>query len=262
MSTKRFEGLTVLITGAAGGFGRSLSRRFTTEGANLVLSDHAEDGLNELVAELRDAGADPATMLQDVAEETSSIALVDLAMEKFGRLDIAINNAGIGHQQAKLADVDSKQAHAVIQVDLMGVFYGMKHQIPLMEKAFKDHGRTSSILNVSSLAGIGGAPMGSMYAAAKHGVIGLTKTAALEYARRGIRVNAICPSYARTPMVEVDLLGGTGDKQAEAHLVRGIPMRRMATAEEITQAMMWACDPENSFTTGQAIAIDGGTSAM
>ena len=175
---------------------------------------------------------------------------------------MAINNAGIGHRPAKTAEVDSKQAYDTIQVDLMGVFYGMKYQIIAMEKAYDEHGRTSSILNVSSLAGIVGAPMVSMYSAAKHGVIGLTKTAALEYARRGIRINAICPAFARTPMVEDDLLGGAGDKEAEKFLVRGIPMRRLATADEVTQAILWACDPENSFTTGQAIAIDGGTSAM
>jgi NAD(P)-dependent dehydrogenase (short-subunit alcohol dehydrogenase family) len=261
-NTMRFDGLTVLITGAAGGFGRSMARKFIAEGANLALSDFAEDGLEELAKELREQGANVVTMVQDVAVEETSKEFVDLAMSEFGRLDVAINNAGIGHDIAKLADVDSKQAFDTIQVDLMGVFYGMKQQIPVMEQAFNQHGRTSSILNVSSLAGIGGAPRISMYSAAKHGVIGLTKSAALEYARRGIRVNAICPSFARTPMVEKDMLGGSNSKEAEEFLVRGIPMRRMATPDEITQAMLWACDPENSFTTGQAIAIDGGTSAM
>ena len=261
-NTKRFDGLTVLITGAAGGFGRSMARKFIAEGANLALSDHTADGLEELAVELREAGADIVTMVQDVTEEATSKEFVELAMNEFGRLDVAINNAGIGHVPAKLADVDSKQAYDTIQVDLMGVFYGMKHQIPVMEQAFDEHGRTSSILNISSLAGIGGAPTISMYSAAKHGVIGLTKSAALEYARRGIRINAICPAFARTPMVEKDMLGGSTSKEAEEFLVRGIPMRRLASADEITQAMLWACDPENSFTTGQAIAIDGGTSAM
>lgn len=258
----RFSGLSVLITGAAGGFGRSLSQKFLAEGANLVLADYAADRLAALVDELRQAGGDPASMVQDVAVESTSKQLVDLAVEKFGRLDIAINNAGIGHSQVKTADVDSTEALATIQVDLMGVFYGMKYQIKIMEKAFTEHGRLSSILNVSSLAGIVGAPRGAMYSAAKHGVIGLTKTAALEYARNGIRINAICPSFARTPMVEEDLLGGSATQQAEDFLVRGIPMRRMATVDEITQAMLWLCDPANSFTTGQALAIDGGTSAM
>ncbi len=237
-------------------------KKFAAEGANFALSDHAEDGLAEFTRELEDQGIKVVSLVQDVTVEASSKEFVDLAMSTYGRLDVAINNAGIGHVPGRLADVDSKQAFDTIQVDLMGVFYGMKHQIPVMEEAYKAHDRTSSILNVSSLAGIGGAPMVSVYSAAKHGVIGLTKSAALEYARRGIRINAICPAFARTPMVEDDLLGGTGDKQAEEFLVRGIPMRRMATADEVTQAMLWACDPENSFTTGVAIAIDGGTSAM
>ena len=261
-NTKRFDGLTVLITGAAGGFGRSMIKKFLAEGANLAISDYAEEGLAELTAELEAEGANFVTMVQDVSIEATSKEFVDITMEKFGRLDIAINNAGIGHHPAKLADVDSKQAEATIQVDLMGVFYGMKYQIPMMEKAFDEHGRTSSIVNISSLAGIGGAPTISMYSAAKHAVVGLTKSAALEYARRGIRINAICPAFARTPMVEDDLLGGSHNKEAEDFLVRGVPMRRLATADEITQAILWACDPENSFTTGQAIAIDGGTSAM
>lgn len=262
MADKRFDGQSVLITGAAGGFGRSMAGKFLDEGANLVLSDNAAEGLETLAKELRDKGANVVTMVQDVAIEETSKQLVDLAIDTFGRLDVAINNAGIGHKPAKLAEVDSAEAMATIQVDLMGVFYGMKYQIREMEKAFDDHGRTASILNVSSLAGIVGAPTVSVYSAAKHGVIGLTKTAALEYARRGIRINAICPAFARTPMVEDDLLGGTGDKAAEEFLVRGIPMRRLATADEVTQAMLWLCDPENSFTTGQALAIDGGTSAM
>ena len=259
---RRFAGLTVLITGAAGGFGRQLAHEFLAEGANLVLADLDEIRLNILAEELRAKGADPAIMPQNVAEEAASRQLVELATDRFARLDVAINNAGIGHQPVKLADVDTKEAFNTIQVDLMGVFYGMKYQIPVMEAAFAEHGRTASILNVSSLAGIVGAPTLSVYSAAKHAVIGLTKSAALEYARRGIRINAVCPAFARTPMVETDLLAGADDPQAEAHLVRGIPMRRLAEPEEITQAILWACDPANSFTTGQAIAIDGGTSAM
>ncbi len=262
MADKKFDGLSVLITGAAGGFGRSMAKKFVDQGANLVLSDHAEEGLEALATELREIGGDVVTMVQDVTVEETSKQLVDLAIDTFGRLDVAINNAGIGHRQVKTADVDSAEALATVQVDLMGVFYGMKYQIKVMEKAFAEHGRTSSIVNTSSLAGIVGAPRGSMYSAAKHGVVGLTKTAALEYARSGIRINAICPAFARTPMVEDDLLGGNADAKAEDFLVRGIPMRRMATADEVTQAMLWLCDPDNSFTTGQALAIDGGTSAM
>ena len=150
-----------------------------------------------------------------------------------------------------------------IQGDLMGGFFGMKQQIPGMETAFKEQDRRSSILNIASLAGIGGAPPIGMYAAAKHGVVGLTKSAALEYVRRGIRINALCPAFARTPMVEDGLLADAGgDKKAEDYLTRGIPMRRLAEPEELTRSMLWICDPRNSFMTGQAVALDGGTSAM
>jgi len=260
---QNFKGQTVLITGGAGGFGRSAAELFSQRGARLVLSDYNAEGLAEFGKELEAKGVEVATLVGTVGEEDHCRETVELAMDKFGRVDIAINNAGIGHDPARTADVDSKQAEMTVQVDLMGVFYGMKHQIPVMEAAHKEHGRHSSILNVASLAGIGGAPTLGMYSAAKFGVVGLTKSAALEYARRGIRINAICPAFARTPMVEGGLLAGSnGAKEAEDHLTRGIPMRRLAEPEEITRSMLWICDPKNSFMTGQAIALDGGTSAM
>ncbi|MEP1091135.1 MAG: SDR family oxidoreductase [Rhizobiaceae bacterium] len=263
MTEQIFNGKTVLITGGAGGFGRSASRLFAERGANLVLSDFNEAGLAEHVAALHSDGIKVASVAGSVAEEDHCRETVELAMQTFGRLDVAINNAGMSHDPAKTADVDSEQAQMTIQVDLMGVFFGMKHQIPVMQAAFKEHDRRSSILNIASLAGIGGAPTISMYAAAKHGVVGLTKSAALEYVRRGIRINALCPAFARTSMVEDGLLADAGgDKKAEDYLTRGIPMRRLAEPEEITRSMLWVCDPRNSFMTGQAIAIDGGTSAM
>ena len=263
MSEQIFEGQTVLITGGAGGFGRSASQLFAERGANLVLSDFNEAGLAEHVAALEAKGIKVASLAGSVAEEDHCRETVELAMQTFGRLDIAINNAGMSHDPARTADVDSAQAQMTIQVDLMGVFFGMKHQIPVMETAFKEQDRRSSILNIASLAGIGGAPTIGMYAAAKHGVVGLTKSAALEYVRRGIRINALCPAFARTPMVEDGLLADAGgDKKAEDYLTRGIPMRRLAEPEEITRSMLWICDPRNSFMTGQAVALDGGTSAM
>ena len=263
MSDKIFEGQTILITGAAGGFGKSASGLFAEQGANLVLTDFNEKGLRELADDLQSTGVSIATLVGSVAEEDHCRETVELAMKTFGRLDVAINNAGIGHDPAKTADIDSKQADMTLQVDLMGVFYGMKHQIPAMETAYKEHNRSSSILNIASLAGLGGAPTLGMYAAAKFGVVGLTKSAALEYARRGIRINALCPAFARTPMVEDGLLAaGGGTKEAEDFLTRGVPMRRLAEPEEITRSMLWICDPRNSFMTGQAVALDGGTSAM
>ena len=253
----------MLITGAAGGFGRNAARLFAERGANLVLSDRNSDGLEKLAESLKDTGAGIATLAGSVADESHCRDTVALADDQFGRLDIAINNAGMSHNQGRVHEIDSDQAQETIQINLMGVFYGMKHQVPVMLEAFEQHERRGSILNIASLAGIGGAPTMGMYAAAKHGVVGLTKSAALEYVRRGIRVNALCPAFARTAIVQDGFLHGKdADAEREAMLTRGIPMRRLAEPEEITQAMMWICDPANSFMTGQSIAIDGGTSAM
>ncbi|MEM1372263.1 MAG: SDR family NAD(P)-dependent oxidoreductase [Pseudomonadota bacterium] len=257
-----FAGQTVLITGASGGFGASAAEMFASRGAKLMLSDYNEKALAALVADLEGKGIAVESLTGTVAEEAHCRETVEKAMARFGCLDIAINNAGIGHMPAKTADVDVKQAEMTVQVDLMGVFYGMKYQIPAIQQGQAEDGRTGSILNVASLAGIGGAPTMSMYAAAKHGVVGLTKSAALEYARHGIRINALCPAFARTPLVENGLLMGSKAKEAEDKLVRGIPMRRLAEVEEITQSMLWISDPANSFMTGQAVALDGGTSAM
>ncbi|EFL89023.1 SDR family NAD(P)-dependent oxidoreductase [Ahrensia sp. R2A130] len=254
-----FAGKTVLITGAAGGFGRAMAQRFSAAGAKLVLSDYNAHGLGELSATLDT----PHWLLAgSVGDEDHCAETVAIADRETGRLDIAINNAGIGHMPGKTADIDSKQATTCVQVNLMGVFFGMKHQLPLLLATHEKHGSIGNIVNFASLAGIGGAPTLSMYSAAKHGVVGLTKSSALEYARRGVRINALCPAFARTPMVEKGILAGNNNAEGEAHLTRGIPMKRLAEVNEIVQAVEWFCAEENSFMTGQAVALDGGTSAM
>ncbi|MDD9911059.1 MAG: SDR family NAD(P)-dependent oxidoreductase [Ahrensia sp.] len=263
MSDMTFDGMTVLMTGASGGFGKSATRMFAERGARLVLSDVNETALKAHAEALQADGFEVVTITGSVADEAHCQATVDLAMETFGRLDVAINNAGMSHNPGKVHEVDSARAQDTIQINLMGVFYGMKHQIPAMLAGHQADQQTRSILNLASLAGIGGAPTMSMYAAAKHGVVGLTKSAALEYARKGLRINCLCPSFARTPIVTEGLLDGSDeDAEKEKFLTRGIPMRRLAEPEEITQSMLWICDPKNSFMTGQAVALDGGTSAM
>lgn len=257
---KRFEGLTVIVTGAAGGFGRRLAERLSGEGAKLVLSDVREEPLSALAASL---DSEVAMLPGDVAREEHSRDLVALALERFGGLDVAFNNAGIAHAFLKLPLMDSQEARRVIDVDLMGVFYAMKHQLPVFERQYRRDGRSGAIVNIASVAGIAGAPRLSVYSAAKHGVVGLTRSAAAEYASKNIRINAVCPSYARTPMA-TDALGIVADDaaSAEKELTRGVPMRRLAEVDEVVEVMMFAGSPANSFMTGQAIAADGGITAV
>lgn len=257
----RFEGLTVLVTGAAGGFGSASARRFAAEGARLVLSDIDMGRLAAFAAELP---GKPALHAGDVSDEALSADLVALALDRFGRLDVAVNNAGIVHDMAKLPHTPSDVARRVIDTDLMGVFYALKHQLPVMERQFREGGRGGQVVNIASVAGIAGAPKLAVYAAAKHGVVGLTRSAAAEYATKGIRVNAVCPSYARTAMVTATLAQAPQESQAQAlaDLTRGVPMRRLAEVEEIVEVILFAADPKNSFMTGQTLAADGGITAV
>ncbi|MDO6962990.1 SDR family NAD(P)-dependent oxidoreductase [Rhizobium alvei] len=251
------SGTTVLVTGASGGFGAASARRFYAEGANLVLSDLNEEALAALAGEF---SADRvATLAGRIEDEVLSEALVKLALDRFGRLDIAFNNAGIAYRPTKLAEIDSDEARLVIAVNTLGVFYAMKAQLPVMEAQFRAGGKGGVIINMASVAGVVGAPGGSIYAASKHAVVGLTRSASIEYARRGIRINAICPSFARTAMVQNIL--DDGDDNA-TDLVRGIPMRRLAEVEEVVTAVMFAANPANSFMTGQTLHVDGGLTAF
>ncbi|MBL8587705.1 MAG: SDR family oxidoreductase, partial [Methylobacteriaceae bacterium] len=174
------------------------------------------------------------------------------------RLDAAVNNAGIAHPFAKLVDTDPATMQRMLAVNVMGVFHALRAQIPVMERQ-----GGGAILNVASVAGVVGAPLLGAYAAAKHAVIGLTKSAAGETARRGVRVNALCPAFAATDMVEgmVAAMRG-GPEEATARIVANLPMRRLARPEEVVEAMLFACDPANGFMTGHALVIDGGLSAV
>lgn len=254
-----FSGQVVILTGASGGFGAAAARYFSEAGAHLVLSDLSSDRLERLVREL---GSNAVAMSGDVADPETSKRLVEKAISEFGGLDIAINNAGIAHDLMPLPDIPVDAARKTIDVDLMGVFYAMRAQLPVMEKQYRENGQGGSIVNVASVAGVVAAPMLSVYAAAKHGVVGLTKSAAIEYARRGVRVNALCPSFARTPMA-TDFLDKAGDDRvaAEAALVQAIPMRRLAEVDEVINGLIYLADPASSFVTGQTLQIDGGLSA-
>lgn len=256
----RFDGATVLITGAAGGLGSGAAKGFAAEGALLVLSDVNEAALQSLAATL---GTQTAILAGDISDEKLSEDLVELAVRKFGRLDVAINNAGIVQSFVRLPQVASDEARRVLEIDLLGVFYAMKHQIPQMERQFKVTGKGGAIVNIASVAGLVGAPKLSVYAAAKHGVVGLTKSAAAEYATKGVRVNAICPAHTRTAMVDGFVrMSGAPEADALAELTRGVPMKRVGEVDEIVTAILFAADPANSFMTGHALAVDGGVGAV
>jgi NAD(P)-dependent dehydrogenase (short-subunit alcohol dehydrogenase family) len=192
--------------------------------------------------------------LCDVSQESQVEAIVKGTAERFGRLDIAVNNAGLGGSMASFVDHTEEMFDEMFAVNTKGVFFGMKHQIRQMLK--QGYG---SILNVSSMAGIGGAPKIAAYCASKHAVVGLTKTAAVEYGRKGIRVNAICPFFSLTPMVTEAL---ATDAESQQFLAAGSPMKRLADPSEVVAAMLMICSPENSYLNGQAIAVDGGVSAF
>lgn len=248
----RFDGQVVLITGAASGFGAEAAKRFAAEGAQLALSDRVafEGPEGALVDQV------------DVSQEADHEAHIARVIERFGRLDIAINNAGIGETMEPITKTRVETFDRTMAVNARGVFLGMKHQLPPMLAA--GHG---SILNIASAAGIVGAGHLSAYAASKHAVVGLTRAAADEVARKGVRINALCPSFAATPLFNAmadqmaDLRGEDRDA-AYARISARVPMRRVAEVGEIVQAMLSVCDPANTFMTGQAIAVDGGLSAV
>lgn len=243
----------MLVTGACGGFGRAMAARFAGEGARLVLSDRDEGALAALATEL---GGNHAVLAGDVTLDGAHAAMVALAVERFGQLDVAVNNAGIVHGFAALPDIAPEEAERVIAVDLMGVFRALRHQIPQMRRQFVETGTGGAIVNIASVAGVVGAAGLSAYAAAKHGVVGLTRSAALENARHGVRINAVCPSFSPTAMVTETLAADNHEK-----LTKGTPMRRFAAVSEVVEAVLFAAASENGFMTGQTLNVDGGLTA-
>jgi NAD(P)-dependent dehydrogenase (short-subunit alcohol dehydrogenase family) len=258
MSANRFRDKVVLITGARRGFGAIAAGRFAAEGARLVLSDIEPDGLKARADELSAKGAAVAHLAADVSFESTAKALVGLALERFGHLDIALNNAGIVHRSRRLPDIDAETMRQQFEVNVMGVFLGMKYQIPAMLK-----GGGGAIMNTASVAGVLGATGLSAYTAAKHAVVGLTKSAAGEFAAKGIRINAVCPGIAGTAMAD-DLLAtmGSDPVRARERFEALLPAKRMARPEEIVEAMLFACDPANTYMNGHCLVIDGAVTAV
>ena len=244
-----FRGLTALITGAAGGFGQVLAKRLVASGANVVLGDINEQALVELAKKLGEASTYRRC---DVTKEADQRHLVELAASHFGRLDIAINNAGGTSPMKGFIETTEDDIDWNFALNAKGTFFGMKHQIRHMVE-----NGGGSVLNVASVAGIAGAPKNTAYCVAKHAVVGMTRTAAVEYARQKVRVNAICPYFSLTPLVtDSNLI------ERKAQLEGAVPMKRLAEPEEVVSAILAIVSPANSYMTGQAVAVDGGISAF
>lgn len=247
------DGKAVLITGAASGIGAATAREAKAEGARLVLTDVDAEGGEALAAEL-----DGVFVPCDVRREDQVAALVGRATDELGRLDGAFNCAGVLGTVAPAGDLPLDAWQHVIDVDLTGVFLCTKHELGVMAEQ-----GSGAILNMASAAGLIGWPAASAYVAAKHGVVGFTKSAALEYAEAGVRVNSICPSYVITPMVEKDLFEGVldNDEEAIAAARANHPIGRFAQPEEIAAASVWLLSDKASFVTGTAMSVDGGYTA-
>lgn len=247
------QGKAGLVTGAAGGIGRASAVRFSAEGARVVVADLARaaaDG-EETVEMIRRAGGEAEFLACDVTDAEASQRLVARVVERFGRLDFAHNNAGIGLHKL-LADTEDDEFDRVIAVNLRGTFLGMKHQIRQM---LKNDPRGGAIVNTSSLAGLNAMIKLGAYSASKHGIAGLTKTAATEYANDGIRVNAVCPATVMTPLLAAD----SPERQRE--LLAPQALTRFGRPEEVAAAVVWLCSDEASFVTGVNLPVDAGASA-
>jgi len=251
--TYDFNGQVALVTGASSGMGLATAEAFAQSGAAVVLADINERALRGATDRLTSAGHQVIGIPCDVADEAQVAAMIHLTIGRFGRLDMAFNNAGIQVPPSDAADETAENFDRVNAVNLRGVWGCMKHELRQMRAQ-----GSGAIVNCSSLGGLVGLPSRAAYHASKHGVIGLTRSAAMEYAPRGIRINAICPGTINTPMVS-DML----ETQPEAmkEIMREQPIGRLGTSEEIAAAVLWLCSPGASFVLGVALPVDGGFTA-
>jgi NAD(P)-dependent dehydrogenase (short-subunit alcohol dehydrogenase family) len=249
-----FAGRVVLVTGAAGGIGRATALAFGRAGASVVVADTSVDGGHATAAMIVEAGGKALFVQANVTRANEVEALVEKAVSYYGRLDCAVNNAGIEEEHHPLADAEDAQFDRIMNVNVKGVWLCMKYELRQMSKQ-----GGGVIVNMASVAGLVGSPAGAIYAASKHAVIGLTKTAAVEYAKSGIRINSLCPGGVKTPMLARAF---EREPQSEKKLKAAHPMGRFAEPVEIANATLWLCSDQSSFVTGHQLAVDGGLTAI
>jgi NAD(P)-dependent dehydrogenase (short-subunit alcohol dehydrogenase family) len=246
---KEFDGKVALVTGAASGIGESIAHLYAKNGAKVVVSDIDDSSGQEKVEAIEKAGGEAIYVHADVSKPDDCMRLVGQVLARYDRLDFACNNAGIGGEQNPIAQLSVEGWNHTIAINLSGVFYCMRYEIQAMQK-----NGGGSIVNMASILGQVGFAGAAAYVSAKHGVVGLTQTAALEYSKTGIRVNAVGPAFIRTPMIE----GVTADPGAAQALTAAHPLGRLGQPEEVAELVIWLSSEKASFVTGTYYAIDGG----